>query len=322
MSLQPNAGGTQEPTYASVTAEQQQSMGAAVETMSADAASDATTPVMQRDIVVPQGFDPSKVITRKFLASHSNTLSRMHAHPEEAMCKMMVNDVWQSKTRYAPDCTPSAHRQGDVSRVMLLGVKVKKVHSTFPCELGVSLTGVKGNVYTSTGDRFAYTVAPNEARYDADEVIMATDTAASSEFMRMYPTTTQANLRTNGIMTVPGEDFVYVSKDHPLVPLVQANAEQLQVDLQSAPLMDGRFYKMATPLVERCLDEIDTNVLSKLPVVNLNNFGVKIQRLHGLPWNAKTEVCDGILDRSTQKMMMNDINRRLGLTLEVSYVFV
>lgn len=283
---------------------------------------DNNVPVLQRDIVVPQGFDPSKVITRKFLVSHSNTLNRLQTHPEEAMCKMMVNNIWQSKTRYKPECTPSSHRQGDLSRVMLLGVKVKKVHSTFPCELGVTLTGVRGNYYTSTGDRFAYTCAPNETRYDADEVIMATDTSTSSEFMRMYPNTTQANLRTKGIMTVPGEDFVYVSKDHPLVPLVQANAEQLQVDLESAPLMDGRFYKMATPLVERCLDEIDTNVLSKLPVQNLNNFGVKIQRMHGLPWNATAEVCDGILDKATQKMMMEKIRRRVGITLEMSYVFV
>ena len=272
-------------------------------------------------IVMPTGCGTSRPITRRIHVEFDNTHAGLAQNAQQATYTVLDHDIWRT-TRKTLNSTPTAERQGDISRVMLLGVKVKKVHSTFPCQLGVTMTGVKGNFYTCDGDRFAYMVAPNETRYDANDVIMATDTAASTEFMRLYPETTRANLRTKGIIKVDAKDeFRYVAQDHPIVEVMAANQEELQVNLADARLVDGRFLKVATPVVERCLTEIEDNVLAKLPVVDFGNFGVKIQRLYGQEWTDKAEVCDGITDPHLQKAMMEQVQRRLGLTLEVSYMF-
>ena len=89
----------------------------------------------------------NNIITRHYVLQWDNSFAGLAAYPENATWKPLEGhmDIFQSQTRYAPNCRKAATRQGNLSQVILVGMKIKKVESTFPCQLGFRVHGAKGN---------------------------------------------------------------------------------------------------------------------------------------------------------------------------------
>jgi hypothetical protein len=274
------------------------------------------------DVTVPAQFRGNH-ITRRIVCQWDNSMAGLAAVPANATWEPLPDSlhIFQSKTRYAPGCTPAAERQGNLEQVVLLGMKLKKVDSTFPCQLGLTLAGAKGNFYTCNAERYAYLIGANEKSHQMNEVVMATDAAANSDYLRMYPGMTGEKLRTQGIIQMAGENFCYVDKDHPVVEMLHENRDVLQLDLASAPLMDNRFYKVSQAVTDRCIAELEEHIVSKLPVVDLSKFSATISRLYGRSWSDPDEVCDNIVDPALRGRMMNT-DRHATAVVEVTYAFV
>lgn len=283
---------------------------------------DAAEPVGTGNIAVPQQF-ADRVITRRIICQWDNSMRGLAREPANATWRPLDDSyhIFQSKTRYAPNCAASTERQGKLDQVVLLGMKLKKVESTFPCQLGLSLAGAKGNFYTCNGERYAYLVGSNETSHVLDEVVMATDAAANSEYLRLYPGMTSEKLRTEGIINLPGENFCYVDKAHPVVEMLAENQDVLQINLADAPLMDDRFYKVSQAVTERCIAELEEHIVKKLPVTDLKAFDASIHRLYGREWSDEDEICDNIVDPSLRARMM-DTNRRLTAVVELTYAYI
>ena len=54
--------------------------------------------------------------------------------------------------------------------------------------------------------RYAYIVGSNEASHNMDKIVATTNPYVNSEYLRLYPGMTAENLKSNGIMEVPGEN--------------------------------------------------------------------------------------------------------------------
>jgi len=271
---------------------------------------------------VPQHLS-NNIITRHFILQWDNSLAGLSAYPENATWKPLEGhlDIFQSKSRYAPNCRKSAVRQGNLKQVILVGMKLKKVESNFPCQLGLKIHGSRGNYYTCNGERYSYLIGSNENTPSLDQVVVTTNPYVNSEYLRLYPGMTKDKLREEGIMHVPGENYVFVDKQHPIVEMMSENQDVLQIDLESAELIDNRWYKVSSTVTERCLTELENELVENLPIMDLTSFNASIHRLYGRSWDDEEEVCDNISQRDLRSRVMTT-NRRCSVVAEITYCFM
>lgn len=265
----------------------------------------------------------NNIISRQVILHWDNSLAGLAAVPENATWRPLDDhmDIFQSKTRYAPNCRKASTRKGDLSQVIIVGMKLKKIDSTFPCQLGLTIHGSRGNYYTCNGERYSYLIGANEANTNLDEIVVTTNPYVNSEYLRLYPGMTSEKLRKEGIMNVPGENYVFVDKGHPIVEMMAENQDILQIDLKGADLIDNRWYKVSKTITERCLSELENELVTNLPLLDLTKFSASIHRLYGRPWDDESEVCENITQRELRSRVMTS-TRRATAVLQINYAFV
>ena len=264
----------------------------------------------------------NNLISREFVVSISGTMNEFAANPRLATWRVPEahQAVFQSRTRYRPNCRKAATRQGDLSSVVLVGMKLKKLSSTFPCHLALTFAGAKGNVYSNKGEQFSYLAGANENSVQLNKTIVTQNPYLNSEYLRLYPGMTSEKLRNELIMRPPGQNFCYVDKAHPIVEMLHENADTLQISLDENDLMDGQYYKVATAVTERCLQELETELIDNLPCMDLSKWHASIHRVGGLKWNSTEEVCDNIVQAELTNSLMNT-TRRLTAVVQLDYAF-
>ena len=145
-------------------AEALQEAAANTETISA-------TECLTDDTFAVPGHLSGSTITRHIAVDFSGSLSEMADSPSKANWAPTELSIFQSKSRYAPGCSKSEFRQGNLSQAIMIGMKVKKLESTFPCPVGITISGCKGNFYTGNGSRYAYVAGTNESSQDLDKIV-------------------------------------------------------------------------------------------------------------------------------------------------------
>lgn len=78
----------------------------------------------------------------------------------------------------------SAEVQGDLKAVVLHGMEVSHVKSTFPVSLGARITGVDDATYTSTGEAFSHVILPNSENNSAKK--LQADDVSLGTALRLY----------------------------------------------------------------------------------------------------------------------------------------
>jgi hypothetical protein len=262
------------------------------------------------------------VIVRHYVMEWENSLNGLANYPENAEWRPLDGhyDIFQSSTRYKQGTVRrSKFRQGDLEQAILIGMKVKKVTSNFPVKLGLQVEGCKGNYYTCNGERYAYMINSNEQSNSLDEIVVTSSPYVNSEYLRMYPGMTKQNLRANGIMNVPGENYVFVDHQHPIVEMMSENQDVLQIDLKNADLIDGRWYKVSKAVTERCLSELENELVENLPLLNLSKFNAKIVRPYGKRWDDPSGWGENV-DPQTRERVVNT-TRSCSVVIQLTYAF-
>jgi hypothetical protein len=268
---------------------------------------------------VPEHLTP---IVRKYYVTFDGSLSDMAQDEEMASWSPLQShmDIFQSKTRYKVNAQRSDVPLGDLEQVIMIGMKVKRADSTFPCPLGLTISGSPGNIRTGNGERYSYVLASGEKSHNLNEIIVTTNPFVNSEYIKTYNgKVTGANLRKD-IIDFPNDNFQFVPKDHPVIDIMRDNADVLHVNMDEAQLVDGRWYKIGRNMTERCLSELETELVSNLPLINLNEFKVSVQRPHGVAFNDPTGVCDNVSDEDKIEKWMNR-NYSANIILELTYAF-
>merc|ERR1712034_51722 len=106
-----------------------------------------------------------------------------------------------------------------------------------------------------------------------------------------------------------GAAYTYIAQDHPVIEMIAENAETLQVNLDDAELIDGQWYKIANHVAERCLSELESELVNNLPITDLSDFRSSIHRMGGRPWSSEEEICDNIDQESLRTRLMNTTRR-------------
>ena len=281
---------------------------------------DLTNAAMQ-EVTLPPNIANS-LISRDFVMHFKGSFNDLHNSPDLATWTVPedMQAIFQSRTRWAPNCKKAAERSGDLSKVIMVKMAIKKVDSSFPCSIALTIAGARGNVYAANGDQFCYCAMPNERQHTMDKVVLTTSAFVNSEYMRIYPGMTSDKLRTEKIMKPPGQSYTYVAHDHPVIEMIAENAETLQVNLDDAELIDGQWYKISNSVAERCLSELETELVDNLPITDMRDFRATIHRMDGVGWSSPEEVCDNVGQPLWPRLM--DTKRRFTAVVNLTYAFM
>lgn len=181
----------------------------------------------------------------------------------------------------------------DIKNAVLHELTIVEMRSSFPCALGVNITGVQGSHFSKEGTPYAK-ILLEDTRWSGIDSLVTPDEMTNSEYLKKYPGMNRDNLNKVGIVNVPGEDYVFVDSAHPIVEMLQVNAAVLQVDMTEAKLIDGRWYKVASQVVSDCTKLLDQQLLQHLPIVDLSQFNITAERLGKIPWDSTHSVIDSI----------------------------
>jgi hypothetical protein len=172
-----------------------------------------------------------------------------------------------------------------LANALLHKVTVLETKNDFPLGMGVYLSCVPNKECTRTGAAYAFSCLP-ETTNSTPLVIFHNDasTGESAAWRMQYPDYNTNNLDTHGVLNVQGENFVFVSKTHPVIDLLRVNKDILNTDIDTHPLIDDQWFKVTKQVMSTCCQQLKSKVLSKVGTCDLNQVSLQLSRLDGIHW--------------------------------------
>lgn len=208
------------------------------------------------------------------------------AGPEAAMWKVVSGKEAEVFTPHlSAEADPVASTNA-LRSVQLVRATLKEHYSTFPCPLGISINCVTPNEVTDLGEKYAYTVLPFSKNTTPHEFYTELGADADTASWReMYSQWNPSNLESEGVMEVNNQPFVFVNMRHPVVGLLRHNADLLNCNIDSQPVIDGEWYKLTRQVLSTCCKTLRSQVLSKIQTHDLNMLKVQATRLEASAWD-------------------------------------
>lgn len=172
-----------------------------------------------------------------------------------------------------------------LSGVRLCSCSLLETHSTFPTQIGVTITAVPPCEATNTAHAYAFTVMPNSHNptpliiYEAD-----VDDEEQAVWHSKYPMFTASNIETHDTLTLPGENYIFIDKNHPVIEVLRQNRELLNKQIDQTQLFDGRWYKVGKAVFTTCCEVLKQKILNNIATCDLNHFNLQIHRVGDRPW--------------------------------------
>ena len=125
----------------------------------------------------------------------------------------------------------------------------------------------------STGFQPIVNIMPNEyAR--ANTTHYKPESLLEDRLVRKYGGFSDSKDLMQGIVPFPGEPYYYVDRNHVVLNVIAKNWEQLGINLPSERLREDKWVKVASSVVDKVVDELQSNVIDQLPFTNLANLKV------------------------------------------------
>merc|ERR1711966_3837 len=109
------------------------------------------------------GACDTNLITRQYLVEIEGSLNNMQAKghlSEWAPFDGCEHRLFQSHRHGGTSGVRADTRGGDIEHAVLHSMYLKEVQSDYPCPLGLTVSGVKGNRFTANGERYADIILP------------------------------------------------------------------------------------------------------------------------------------------------------------------
>ena len=165
-------------------------------------------------------------------------------------------------------------------------ITVKEQWSTFPCPIGVTISGVPGKETTSLGQNFVFTVPPESRLSVPQEVYRNTaDLGKECGWFAQYGKWNKSNLETQGVTQFPNQNFVFVHLNHPAVGVLRFNQGELGCDVEKMERIENDWVKVAKPAFDRCCTALRQKVLDRQLTQDLNTFNMQLHRLDAPAWD-------------------------------------
>lgn len=149
---------------------------------------------LENDDVGPA--DPN-LITRQYLLEFEGSLNNLQQKTQ--LTEWMPFDgcekrMFQSHRHGGTSGLRAESRGGDIENAVLHSMYLKDIKSDFPCPVGVTISGVKGNRYTANGERYAEIILP-DTNSDQKRCVCAPSPYINSQYLSMFPGMTRDKLR-------------------------------------------------------------------------------------------------------------------------------
>ena len=226
------------------------------------------------------------VLTRRLNVQINGTLHQFANGGQEAACwttqNGKINDI-MGITELLDGTGDQASSTALLANALLHKVTVLETKNDFPLGLGVYLSCVPNKECTRTGAAYAFSCLP-ETTNSTPLVIFHNDasTGESAAWRLQYPDYNANNLDTHGVLNVQGENFVFVSKTHPVIDLLRVNKDILNTDIDTHPLIDDQWFKVTKQVMSTCCQQLKSKVLSKVGTCDLNQISLQLSRLDGI----------------------------------------
>ena len=185
----------------------------------------------------------------------------------------------------------------DYTQGIVTSVKLKSVGSNCPETVTVGLNLFKNNpqvansqgwlyarqvndmsdVHAHVNDGFAnlVTILPHE-RQRPDQVVYEPENVMNSRYIQQYGGYTLEKLK-QGIVQFPDQDYCYVPESHVVTDIVKNNWESLGVNLEAEAVREGQYVKLAKSMVDNCISQLYSNVISQIPFTSFADLGARFQ---------------------------------------------
>lgn len=123
------------------------------------------------------------------------------------------------------------------------------------------------------------------------------------------------------IVPFAGKPWSYVPKDHPVIKIINKNASRLNLVLSDSDLQEGgAYYRVDREIIERVVEELHQNVLSKMPFVNLKQMKVNLVRADGSKFSSLAgSKLDGLPEKQAQAYLSKQ--NHCSAEFKVTYMF-
>jgi len=185
----------------------------------------------------------------------------------------------------------------DYSQGIITSVKLNSVASTCPETVTVGLNLFKNSPQVANSQGWLYaqqvndmsdqhahqndgfsnlvTILPHE-RMRPDKVVYEPENVMNSRYIQQYGGYTLDKLH-QGIVEFPDQDYVYVPEGHVVTDIVKNNWESLGVNIEAEAVREGQYVKLGKNVVDNCISQLYSNVISQIPFTNFSDLGARFQ---------------------------------------------
>jgi len=211
----------------------------------------------------------------------------------------------------------------DLSRAVMVSMELLQTSNSFPYAVALQFKGEgTDNLNTlgrRSGNRVAITMSPGE-NMRCNQVLYSPDATVRSSHFKDYAHCTKESIMSD-IVPFAGKPWSYVPKDHPVIKIINKNASRLNLVLSDSDLQEGgAYYRVDREIIERVVEELHQNVLSKMPFVNLKQMKVNLVRADGSKFSSLAgSKLDGLPEKQAQAYLSKQ--NHCSAEFKVTYMF-
>lgn len=147
------------------------------------------------------GAADNNLITRQYLVEVEGSLNDMQVKGHLAEWTPFdgcEKRLFQSHRHGGTSGVRADTRGGDIEHAVLHSMYLKEVQSDYPCSLGLTVSGVKGNRFTANGERYADVILPG-TNSNSKRCLANPSPYINSAYLSMFPgmTRSETHLRTS-----------------------------------------------------------------------------------------------------------------------------
>jgi len=131
------------------------------------------------------------------------------------------------------------------------------------------------HAHSNEGFTNVVTILPKE-KHRTDQVVYHPEGLMNSRWIQEYGGYTLEKLH-EGITRFQGKDYCYVPEDHVVVSIIRNNWESLGINLSDESMKEGEFLKVNKQVVDNCINQLYSSVISQIPYTSLSNLGARFQ---------------------------------------------
>jgi len=188
---------------------------------------------------------------------------------------------------------------GDVTKGVIMDMKLETLSSNFPVDIGAIITGVHGKTFTRNGKNYAF-IAEAGKVYEPTYSIFDPVSPVTRAALDQYNDTAMADLDRN-ITPLLTDGHKLVNNQCPIATMLRMNAHPQALNITHFDHQEGQpgWLRIKAPLVDRCVATYKAQC--NIPWIDFSKFRVDFERVGAETWDEPIGVIDNIRRRAKEE---------------------